>query len=116
MTVNGVSAGPVTEYTLTNISENTVIEAVFEKEEQTGGSEGGNPQDPDTGTGDQQDPGDTSGDGNTQTDNGNTGNGADSTINTAADTGDNGNIIIWISLLAAAGAVIILIRKKAVNN
>lgn len=119
VTINNVSIGPVTEYTLTNISENTVIEAVFEKEEQTGGSEGGSPHDPDTGTVDQQDPGDTSGNGNTQTDNESTGSGADSTINTAADTGDNGNIIVWISLLAAAcaaSAVIIFIRKKTGKN
>ena len=114
MTVNGESVGPVTEYTLTNISENTVIEAVFEKDGQTGDTEEEPPQDPDTGTGGQQDAEDTSGDGNTQTDSG-----SDITVNKAADTGDNRIIIIWISLLAAscaAGTVIIFTRKKHANN
>lgn len=114
VTVNGESVGPVTEYTLTNISENTVIEAVFEKDGQTGDTEEEPPQDPDTGTGGQQDAEDTSEDGNTQTDSG-----SDITVNKAADTGDNRIIIIWISLLAAscaAGTVIIFTRKKPANN
>ena len=127
VTVNGVSAGPVTEYTLTDVSEDTTVEASFEEEEPAGGSEeGGDSQNPggDNQPDDQQDSGGASDVEDTQDITGDSGNqqtAADGTGTAvgytakAAETGDSGNLMIWVALLAAgcaAGTVIIMIRKK----
>ena len=123
--VNGTSVGPVTVYTLADVSEDTTVEALFEKEE----SESSQNPDGD----DQQDSGGTSDGDDTQNGGGNQqtvtdtntnaaaedSGAAGSNISTAAETGDSGNTMIWISLLAAscaaacmAGAAIVIIRKK----
>ena len=130
--VNGTSVGPVTEYTLADVSEDTTVEALFEKEEADSGSgEGEDSQNPDGD--DQQDSGGASDGDDTQNGGGNQqtvtdtntnaaaedSGAAGSNISTAAETGDSGNTMIWISLLAAscaaaciAGAAIVIIRKK----
>ena len=130
--VNGTSVGPVTEYTLADVSEDTTVEALFEKEESDSGSgEGEDSQNPD---GDDKQDSDGASDGDdTQNGGGNQqtvtdtntnaatedSGAAGSNISTAAETGDSGNTMIWISLLTAscaaacmAAAAIVIIRKK----
>ena len=131
VTVNGTSIGPVTEYTLTSVSEDTTVEALFGKEESDGGS--GEDEDTQTPDGDgQQESGGASDGEVTQNDSENQqtdaedGNGneqtdtedditSDSNIDQVVETGDSENAVIWIFLLTSAcvaAAVIVIICKK----